>query len=176
MNKEIIQEFPDKIQGLILIIRGHSVILDSDLARLYEVETKTLNRAVQRNKNRFPNDFMFKLTIKELENLRYQNGTSSGYGGRRYLPHVFTEEGVAMLSSVLRSQRAVEVNIVIMRAFVQMRRMIDGNRELAARIDDLEKKYSGHDENIQMIFAAIRELMNPLETSRRPIGFGENAQ
>ena len=144
-------------------------MLDEDLAELYEVDTKTLVRAVKRNIDRFPVDFMFQLTQKEFENLRYQFGTSRLWGGRRYPPFAFTEHGVAMLSSVLRSERAVQVNIAIMRAFVHLRELLISHEGLARKLMDLEEKY---DEQFRAVFEAIRQLMAPVvpENSRR-IGF-----
>jgi hypothetical protein len=129
------------IEQAILVIRGQRVILDASLAELYGVETKTLVRAVRRNVERFPADFMLKINKDEFESLRYQFGTSNSRGGRRYLPHAFTEQGVAMLSSVLRSSRAIQVNIEIVRAFVRHRRLLRTHVELAGRLDVLEKKY-----------------------------------
>jgi phage regulator Rha-like protein len=158
----------ERIERLILLIRGHKVILDADLAALYGVETKQLIRAVKRNLPRFPDDFMFQLNKEESENLRFHFGTSSQWGGRRYPPYAFTEQGVAMLSSVLRSKRAVQVNIEIMRTFVRLRRMLASNKELARRLDALEKKY---DAQFKVVFDAIRELMKPPESKKRPIGF-----
>ena len=160
---------PERIERRILLIRGQKVMLDEDLAELYEIETKTLNRAVGRNAGRFPEDFMFQLTAEESQSLRYQFGTSNeGRGGRRYRPYAFTQEGVAMLSSVLRGPRAVQVNIAIMRAFVKLREILATNRDLARRLDELESKY---DEQFRAVFDAIRELMRPPEKPRRPIGF-----
>ena len=175
----------DRIESKILLIRDQKVMLDSDLAKLYGVETKTLNKAVNRNADRFPEDFIFQLTIREVENLRFQFGTSSlrsqiatskrktengtsKHGGRRYLPYAFTEQGVAMLSSVLRSERAVQVNIEIMRAFVRLRRILASNRELARKLDPREKKY---DRQLSVVFDAIRQLMSPTVPPRRRIGF-----
>jgi len=133
---------PERIERRILLIRGQKVMLDGDLAELYEVETKDLNLAVRRNAERFPEDFMFQLSAQEFRALRLQFATSKpGRGGRRYPPYAFTEQGVAMLSSVLRSQRAVQVNIAIMRAFVKLRGILASNRELARRLDAMEKKY-----------------------------------
>ncbi|MDX6499590.1 MAG: hypothetical protein QOG23_2850 [Blastocatellia bacterium] len=145
-------------------------MLDSELAELYQVPTKVFNQAVSRNRNRFPKDFMFQLTVEEDESLRSQIVTSKvGRGGRRYRPYVFTEQGVAMLSSVLNSERAVQVNIAIMRAFVRLREMMESNKELAAKLDALEKKY---DAQFSVVFQAIRKLMqpSPAKNSRR-IGF-----
>lgn len=159
----------DQIEPRILVVRGQKVMLDSDLAQLYGVETKALNRAVKRNRERFPQDFMFQLTPEEAADLRYQNGTSSGWGGRRYLPHVFTEQGVAMLSSVLRSRRAVLVNIEIMRAFVRLRAMAGTIAELRRKLDGLERRY---DAQFKAVFDAIRQLMEPpTPAEKRRIGF-----
>jgi hypothetical protein len=132
----------ERIERAILLLRGHRVMLDADLANLYGVETGALTRAVRRNANRFPADFMFQLTKQEFEDLRRQSGISSVWGGRRYAPYAFTEQGVAMLSSVLRSERAVLVNIEIMRAFVQLRQMLSSHVELARKLAGLEKKYN----------------------------------
>ncbi len=157
----------EHIQRAILLLRSHRVMLDFDLARLYGVETKALNKAVKRNRVRFPEDFMFELSDAELENLRFQFGTSR-WGGRRYSPNAFTEQGVAMLSSVLRSERAVRVNIEIMRAFVRLRAMLSSHEELARKLSAMEKNY---DLQFKAVFDAIRELMAPPPPARRPIGF-----
>lgn len=159
----------ERIERHILLIRGHKVMLDADLAELYGVETKALNRAVRRNFSRFPEDFMFQLTTQERENLRCQFVTSSSWGGPRYRPLAFTEQGVAMLSSVLRSPRAVQANIAIMRAFVKLREILSSHRELAQRLEEMENKY---DAQFRAVFDAIRELMTPPEEPRRRIGFG----
>lgn len=159
----------EQIERKIYLIRGHKVMLDSDLAELYEVPTRRLNEQLKRNITRFPADFMFQLTDKEADNLRSQIATSSSaHGGRRYLPFVFTEQGVAMLSSVLNSERAVQVNIAIMRAFVKLREMIASHKDLARKLDSLEKKY---DAQFKIVFDAIRELMKPPEKPKRKIGF-----
>jgi hypothetical protein len=151
-------------------IRGCRVMLDYDLAALYEVETKQLKRAVQRNRERFPDDFLFELTTEELTNLRCQIGTSSSsYGGRRYLPYAFTQEGIAMLSGVLRSERAVQVNIAIMRASVRLREMVLSVESLAARLENLERGFRDQGADIDDIFEALRQLMHP---PQRQIGFG----
>ena len=163
----------ERIERAILMLRGHKVMLDADLAALYGVETKALVRAVKRNEDRFPHDFMFQLSREESDNLRLHFGTSSSWGGRRYLPYAFTEQGVAMLSSVLRSPRAVQVNIEIMRAFVRLRKMLASNAELAKKLDALEKKY---DVQFRAVFEAIRQLMAPREPKRRRIGFGSEEQ
>lgn len=145
-------------------------MLDSELAELYQVPTKVFNQAVSRNRSRFPEDFMFQLTVEEDQSLRSQIVTSKvGRGGRRYRPYVFTEQGVAMLSSVLNSERAVHVNIAIMRAFVRLREMMESNKELAAKLEELEKKY---DAQFRVVFQAIRTLMSPSAKSKpRRIGF-----
>ena len=157
----------ERIERRILLIRGQKVMLDAHLAELYEVETKVLNRAVGRNIERFPEDFMFRLSAVEFRNLRFQFGTSS-WGGRRYRPHAFTEQGVAMLSSVLRSKRAVLVNIAIMRAFVKLRQMLVSHHDLARKLAEMEKKY---DAQFKVVFDAIRQLMTPPEPKKRKIGF-----
>ena len=154
-------------------IRGHNVMLDADLAELYGVQTKALVQAVKRNPTRFPPDFMFMLTEHEVAHLRSQIVTSrflsGGWGGRRTAPYVFTEQGVAMLSSVLRSDRAVQVNVEIMRAFVRLRALIAHNKLLAQRLDDLESKY---DHQFKVVFDAIRELMAPpAPAPKRRMGF-----
>ena len=175
---------PEKLATLVHYLRREKVILDSDLAELYGVPTKALNQAVQRNLGRFPSDFMFQLTENEEANLRsqivtsknaeanlgFQSGRASSHGGRRTLPYAFTEQGVAMLSSVLRSQRAVEVNIAIMRTFVQLRRLMDSNRDLARRIEAMETRY---DEQFSPVFDAIKQLISEDKTrkAKRPIGF-----
>lgn len=186
---------PIRVEGIeqaILRFRGHQVLLDADLARLYGVEISALNRAVKRNLARFPDDFMFQLTREEWAALRCQIGTldvaapaqpadggsqivTSGAGRgrhRKYLPYVFTEQGVAMLSSVLRSQRAVNVNIEIMRAFVRLRKLIAANADLAGRLDELQRRVGGHDEQFIQVIRAIRQLMEPpAPPPRRRIGF-----
>ena len=185
MKQVVAQEL---IENRIFVIRGQRVMLDSDLSQLYGVKTFNLNKAVKRNINRFPIDFMFQLTKKEYDNLRFQFGipsydeedsgilrsqiVTSRWGGRRYLPYAFTEQGVAMLSSVLNSERAVQVNIIIMRAFVKIREILSTHKELAAKLRELEHKVSKHDNDILMIFEAIRQLMAPLpEPPKKRIGF-----
>ncbi len=143
-------------------------MLDADLAELYEVETRVLVQAVKRNIDRFPEDFMFQLTREQFKILRSQIVSSSQWGGRRYPPYAFTEQGVSMLSSVLRSPRAIRVNIEIMRAFVRLRRILSSNAELARKIGELERKY---DDQFSVVFDAIRQLMAPAEPSKRPLGF-----
>jgi len=151
----------------IFVIRGKKVILDSDLANLYRVENKRLNEQVTRNIQRFPDDFMFRLTKEETLNLKSQNATSS-WGGIRKLPRVFTQEGVAMLSSVLNSERAIMVNIQIMRAFTQLRRMILTNKDLRNKIEELENKY---DKQFVVVFQAIKQLLDPPVKEKKKIGF-----
>jgi len=163
----------EHIARQILLIRGQKVLLDVHLAELYGVETKVLNQAVKRNIKRFPDDFMFQLSRKEwFEILKSQIVTSSSdHGGRRQPPNVFTEQGVAMLSGVLNSSRAIRVNIAIMRTFVQLRQMLASNADLARKLAELEDKY---DEQFKVVFEAIRELMEPdtpAEAARREIGF-----
>lgn len=159
----------ERIERAILIVRGQKVMLDEDIAALYGVETKNLVKAMKRNLERFPLDFMFQLTLEDVENLRFQFGTSS-WGGRRYLPYAFTEQGVAMLSSVLRSEQAVRVNIEIMRAFVRLRQVMSTQAGLVQRLDELEQRYDGQ---FKIVFDALRELMEPPEALGRRIGFGE---
>lgn len=164
------------IQARILTIRGCQVMIDEDLATLYGVETKALTRAVRRNAERFPADFMFQLTAEEFTDLRRQFGSSNdGHGGRRYRPLAFTEQGVAMLSSVLRSKQAAGVNIEIMRAFVEMRRVAASHKELEKRIAELEKatsrKFGEHDRHLVALFRALKELSAPPAKPKHPIGF-----
>ena len=161
----------DRVAAKILFVHRQKVMLDSDLAELYEVETRVLNQAVKRNIERFPADFMFQLTAEEASGLRSQFVTlKTGRGQhRKYQPYVFTEQGVAMLSSVLRSERAIRVNIEIMRAFVRLRQMLASNAELSRKLAALEKKY---DAQFKVVFDAIRELMTPPEPKKkRQIGF-----
>jgi DNA-binding PadR family transcriptional regulator len=183
----------DTITQSILLLRGHKIILDTSLAALYRVETRVLIQAVKRNLNRFPEDFMFQLSKEEFSNLRSQFVISSQWGGlqtleeaeclrsqivtlktgrgehRKYLPYAFTEQGVAMLSSVLRSDRAVQVNIEIMRAFVRLRQMLESHKGLAKKLENLEKKY---DAQFKVVFDAIRQLMEPpASKKKRSIGF-----
>ncbi len=160
----------ENISQRILTIRGHRIMLDADLAELYGVTTKVFNQAVRRNLDRLPEDFMFQLSRVEAKSLRSQTVTlKTGRGQhRKYLPYAFTEQGVAMLSGVLHSPRAVQVNIAIMRAFVRMRRMLVSHAELARKVDLLEKQY---DAQFRVVFDAIRALMEPSKTPRRRIGF-----
>ena len=169
MTQKVLVECVDR---LIYLVRGHKVMLDSDLAELYGVKTEALNQAVKRNRGRFPKDFMFQLSAAETRSLRSQFVISNnGRGGRRYLPYVFTELGVAMLSSVLQSERAIQTNIAIMRAFAQMRQMAANNKELAKKFLELERRLEGHDQQIHALFEAIRQLIGLPEPPRRRIGF-----
>ncbi len=158
----------ERIEQRIYILRGEKVMLSTDLARLYQVAPRVLIQAVKRNIDRFPDDFIFQLDHKEFQNLKSQIVTSSWGGLRRSIPYAFTEQGVAMLSSVLRSRRAVRVNIEIMRTFVHLRRLLASNEELARKLNSLEKKY---DTQFKVVFDAIRELMTPPEKPKKPIGF-----
>jgi hypothetical protein len=162
----------ERIERSIFLLRGEKVILDSDIALLYSVETKALIRAMKRNLDRFPPDFAFQLTPEEIEILRCQIGTSS-WGGRRYLPYAFTEQGVAMLSSVLRGERAARVNIEIMRVFVRLRQVMSSRADLIRRLDQLEQRY---DAQFKVVFDSLRQLMarpEPPETPDKRIGFKE---
>ncbi|MBI5100352.1 MAG: ORF6N domain-containing protein [Nitrospirae bacterium] len=156
------------IEGKIYMIRGHKVMLSTDLAELYEVQPKVLMQAVKRNIERFPADFMFMLSNQEVINLKSQFVTSSWGGIRRANPYAFTEQGVSMLSSVLRSKRAVQVNIEIMRTFTKIRDMLSSHKDLVKRLDDLERKY---DNQFKVVFDALRGLMSPPETKKGKIGF-----
>jgi len=171
----------DAIERRIYLIRGHKVMLSPDLAALYGVEPRTLIQAVKRNRERFPPDFMFQLTLQEARASRSQivilnegkpeeAGPTRG-GNIKYSPYAFTEQGVSMLSSVLRSRRAVQVNIAIMRAFVRLREMVSAHKDMAVKLAELERKLENHDEHIQSLFEAIRQLMEPPEKPRRQIGF-----
>lgn len=178
------------IQRRILVVRGQRVLLDADLARFYGVATRDLNKAVARNLDRFPEDFAFYLTPEEAENLMFQSGTSSAHvtrhtsfkkagnrhGGTRKPPRVFTEQGVAMLASVLRSPRAVTMSVAIVRAFVQLREMLAGHRQLAGKLAELEKRLEGHDDAIANLFEAIRQLIErPGPTHGRRMGFNQTS-
>jgi hypothetical protein len=169
MSKQV--AIPDTvIINKIYLVREQKIMLDMDLAELYGVETKHLKRQVRRNLKRFPTDFMFELTSKELNDLRSQIGTSS-WGGTRYVPMAFTEQGVAMLSSVLNSPSAIEVNIRIIRIFTRLREVLLTNKDILLKIEQIERKIMGHDEEIQMIFTALKELLNPPQQPRKRIGF-----
>jgi phage regulator Rha-like protein len=163
------------IQNKIYLIRGHRVMFDRDLAELYGVLTKNLNKAVRRNLERFPDDFIFQLTKQEAESSRFQIGTLNRGQNVKYLPFVFTEQGVAMLSSVLKSKRAVQVNIQIMRVFVKLKELMISHKDLARKIEDLERKFQDHDKKIIQVFDAIKQLMAIPEQEglykRHKIGF-----
>ena len=168
--KEIIPH--EVIERKIFIIRGQKVMLSPILAELYGVETRALIQAVKRNADRFPEDFMFQLTDEEYKNLKSQIVISSWGGSRRAFPYAFTEQGVSMLSSVLNSKRAIQVNIAIIRTFVRLKQMLSTHKDLAQKLSELERRMEKHDEHIHTIFQAIRQLMNqPPESSNRKIGF-----
>ena len=160
------------VENKILLIRSKKVMLDKDLATLYGITTGNLNKAVSRNIDRFPDDFMYRLTKKELEDLIFHFGTSS-WGGTRKPPRAFTEHGILMLSSVLNSKKAVHVNIQIMRTFVKLREMLSTHIELKRKIEELERKYSKHDKHFQIIFKTIQKMLNPTEKPKTKIGFGK---
>jgi phage regulator Rha-like protein len=164
----------DTIEQKIFLIRNHRVMLDKDLATLYGVPTKRLNEQVIRNVKRFPKDFMFKLTKKEAASLRSQNATLKRGKHSKYLPYAFTEQGVAMLSSVLNSERAIDVNIAIIRVFVKLRHILSTHKELSHKLDELERKIERHDSEIQSIFEAIHQLMTVPEEPKGKIGFHPN--
>ena len=168
----------DQIEPLIHDIRGQKMILDKDLASLYGVETVALNRAVKRNGDRFPDDFVFQLAEDEHEALRCQFGISKGRGGRRYLPYAFTEHGAIMAATILNSPRAVEVSVFVVRAFVKLRHLALSHKELAAKLDELERKVTGHDDASRQLVLAIRQLMAPPPDARpkRRIGFGREKE
>lgn len=158
----------ERVERLIWVIRGEKVMLDSDLAALYGVETRILMQAVRRNISRFPTDFMFQLSRLEVTHLKSQIVTSTSWGGKRKLPYAFTEQGVAMLSSVLKSDRAIRINIAIMRAFVQLRKMIQSNERLSRRLDVMERKY---DEQFRIVFRALQQLSEPPKKKQSKMGF-----
>jgi len=156
----------------IRLLRGQKIILDSDLAELYGVPSKRLNQQVTRNARRFPTDFRFRLSRSEHDNLRLQIATSSlKHGGRRYLPYAFTEHGAIMAATVLNSQRAVQMSVFVVRAFVRLREMLATNRQLAVKVHELENRLDGHDGAIQDLIEAIKDLMTPADPPRRKIGF-----
>jgi len=160
------------IESAIYLIRGHRVMLDSDLAAIYGVTTKRLNEQLRRNRSRFPGDFAFLVTNDELTNLRSQFATSSFHGGRRYRPRVFTEHGAIMVASVLNSQIAIQASVRVVRAFVRLREMVAANVQLAAKLEELERRLDSHDEAIANLFAALKQLLEPTEPlKRREIGF-----
>ena len=160
----------EKITNKIYVIRGFKVMLDRDLAELYGVETKRLKEQVRRNISRFPEDFMFVITNQKLRNLRSQIATSS-WGGTRYIPMAFTEQGVAMLSSVLNSKRAIDVNIAIMRTFVKMRQILATNKEFSEKLKIIEDQLAEHDEQFQVVFEVIKQLLTEEEKPKQKIGF-----
>ncbi len=163
----------ETVENKIYIIRGQKVMLDKNLAKLYKVSTRDLNKAVSRNLERFPDDFMFQLDKEEFKNLKFHFGTSS-WGGTRKLPRAFTEQGIAMLSGLLRSKRAVLVNIAIMRAFVRLRRILSTHKNLAQKLKELEQKTEKHDTEIQVVFETIRKLITHEEKPAKRIGFRVN--
>jgi phage regulator Rha-like protein len=158
------------VESRIFVLRQHKVILDSDLAELYGVSVKRLNEQVKRNRDRFPADFMFQLNAKEHQDLRSHNATSKR-GGRRYAPYAFTEHGAIMAATVLNSQRAVEMSIFVVRAFVRLREMVSNNRQIVAKLEELENRLEKHDTDIEQLIEAIKELMVPPEPTGRKIGF-----
>ena len=159
----------ERIERAIILVLGEKVMLDSELAEIYGVETKRLNEQVRRNLNRFPSDFMFQLTREEAKSLRSQTATSNERrGGRRYLPYAFTEHGALMLANVLNSERAAQTSVMVVRAFVRLRQLLSSNAELARKLEAMEKKY---DAQFKVVFDAIRQLMSPVETKRKEIGF-----
>lgn len=176
-EKKPIMLADEAVISKIYAIRGQKVMLDRDLAAMYNVTTGNLNKAVKRNLKRFPEDFMFQLTADEFKDLMFQNGISSqpegkgGWGGTRKMPYAFTEQGVSMLSSVLNSDIAIEVNIRIIRIFTKLREMVSTRKDILLKLEQLERKVTAHDEDIQMIFNALKQLLNPPQEPRRKIGF-----
>jgi hypothetical protein len=172
MNKSNIDLPIERVESVVLVIRGEKVILDADLARLYGVTTSRLNEQVGRNRERFPEDFVFQLTGEESATLRSQNAISKSRGGRRYLPFAFTEHGAIMAANVLNSQRAVQASVQVVRAFVKLRRILASHTELAKKLAELEGKY---DSQFKIVFEAIRKLMAPPVVKRKEIGFRPKA-
>jgi phage regulator Rha-like protein len=172
MTQSLIQAPAERVENAILLIRGEKVILDSDLALLYGVETRALIQAIKRNPKRLPSDFMFQLNSKEFDVLRSQFVISKGRGGRRYLPYAFTEHGAIMAANVLNSDRAVQASVQVVRAFVKLRQMLASNADLARKLDALEKKY---DRQFKIVFDAIRQLMTPPPANAKSIGFRASA-
>jgi hypothetical protein len=168
MTKPLVKIPAERIESVILFVRGEKVILDTDLAVLYHVETRSLLQAVKRNSERFPADFVFQLTRKESDSLRSQIVISKGRGGRRSLPYAFTEHGAIMAGNVLNSKMAVRASVQVVRAFIRLRQMLASNAELARKLSDVERKY---DAQFKVVFDAIRELMTPPEPQRKQIGF-----
>ncbi len=176
MNKNAIV-LAKRIESKILVLRNHKVILDTDLAELYGVPVKRLNEQIKRNRRRFPPDFLFTLTRAEDRDLRSQNATStSAHGGRRYLPHAFTEHGAIMAATVLNSKRAIEMSIFVVRAFVQMRQALVFNQHVVSKLSELEERLDSHDGEIQDLVEALRELIAPLPANQRRIGFEAPSQ
>ena len=172
MNKSLVKVPKERIENLILIIRGEKVILDSDLAGLYQAETRALVLAVKRNISRFPADFMFQLTREEFDGLRSQFVISKGSGGRRYLPYAFTEHGAIMAANVLNNEQAIRASVQVVRAFVKLSQIVASNAELARKVEALEQTY---DSQFKVVFEAIRQLMNPPVRRTKPIGFRTKA-
>jgi phage regulator Rha-like protein len=171
MNKRI-PALARRAESKILILRGMKVILDSDLAELYGVEVRQLNQQVRRNARRFPFEFLFQLSEREFKHLRSQNVISSdGHGGRRYLPYAFTEFGAIMAATVLNSERAIEMSVFVVRAFVRMRQSLVANRQVISKLAELEQRVDAHDSDIQELIEALREMMTPPAANRRAIGF-----
>jgi hypothetical protein len=164
------------IERRIYVLRGQKVMIDTGLAGLYQVSTANLNRAVKRNLSRFPEDFMFQLTTSEAESLRFQSGISNtGRGGRRYMPFAFTEHGVVMLSSVLKSERAVQMNLLIVRVFVRLREMLSTHKDLAHKMQELERQQKNHGQQIATVYTMVRRLMDPPRKRKPSIGFKVDA-
>jgi hypothetical protein len=178
MSKGKSLAIPDEVvMNKIYLIRNHKVMLDIDLAELYQVETKRLNEQVKRNAGRFPDDFMFQLSDGEWESLRSQIATSKkGRGGRRYAPLAFTEHGVLMLSSVLNSERAIQVNIQIMRVYTKLKGMLLTHKDILLKLEKLERKSDNHDENFKIVFDYLKELLNPPTEPMRKIGFTQKGK
>jgi hypothetical protein len=172
MSKSLVTVPIERIERVILLVRGEKVILDADLAALYGVETRALVQAVKRNSERFPKDFMFQVTSKEFASLRSQFVISKGKGGRRHAPYAFTEHGAIMAANILKSDRAVRASVQVVRAFVKLRQMLASDTELGRKLDELEKKY---DRQFKIVFDAIRQLMSPPPAKAKPIGFRPKA-
>jgi hypothetical protein len=172
MSENILKE--ENIAARIILVRGERVMLDSDLAQIYNVETKMLNRAVKRNLKRFPDDFMFQLSDEEWKNLKFQNGTSS-WGGRRTLPYAFTEHGAIMLATVLNSQRAIDASIFVVRGFMKLREFVLMSKEITGKLEEFEKKtdrrFADHDKMFQVVFDTLKKVLFQEEKPKKPIGF-----
>lgn len=172
MTTDTPAQYVDSLTSRIHLVRGQKVMLDADLAELYGISTRIFNQGVKRNRSRFPVDFMFQLTVEEYENLRSQFVISSSrWGGRRYTPLAFTEHGAIMAATILNSQKAMEMSVFIVRAFVQLREIISAHSELTDKLQQLESKVSGHDQSIADLFEAIRQLMMPPSSKKRFVGF-----